>query len=201
VSRPGASPMRAFDPVRLGNAEADAWVAYYRREWAKFLRAAITMVRTGFALSWPRSIQGAWYVLRGNQLWAPFPENDVAGAQEQMRRFYTLICRIHHMRIDVDEAARLEIGWWRAHRELQHRTTYPDATEEGLVDALAALYAYVYAVPVEAVREAAAGRAQAMAVSDAWAAAGRDPASAALDEERAALVHGYTSLRAVVSDA
>ena len=190
--------MRAFDPVRLGNAEADAWVAYYRREWAKFLRAAITMVRTGFALSWPRSVQGAWYVLRGNQLWAPFPENDAAGAREQMRRFYTLVSRAHHQTYDVDEAARLEIGWWRAHRELQHRDVYPEATEEGLVDALAALYAHVYEVPVESVREAAAGRAKAMAVSDSWVAAGRDPASPALDEERAELIRGYTALRAAV---
>src|SRR5689334_13816772 len=29
------SPMRTFDPVRLGLHEADAWVTYYRREWRK----------------------------------------------------------------------------------------------------------------------------------------------------------------------
>jgi hypothetical protein len=37
-----------------------------------------------------------------------------------------------------------------------------------------------------------------MAVSDAWVAVGRDPRSPALDEERAALVRGYTALRAAV---
>lgn len=195
---PRRHPLRTFDPVRLGNAEADAWVAYYRHEWARFLRAAIAMVRTGFALSRPRSVQGAWYVLRGNQLWAPFPDNDAAGAREQMRRFYTLVSRIHHETYDIDEAARLEIEWWRVHRELQHRDAYPAATEEGLVDALAALYAHVYAVPVGSVREAAVGRAKAMAVSDAWVAAGRDPGSPALDEERAALIRGYAALRAAV---
>jgi hypothetical protein len=131
-----ASPMRSFDPVRLGNAEADAWVAYYQRQ--------------------------------------------------------------HHETFDIDEAARLEIGWWRAHRELQHRDAYPDATGEDLVDALAALYGHVYAVPVESVREAARGRAEAMAVSDAWGAAGRDPHSPALDAEREALVRGYTALLAAV---
>jgi hypothetical protein len=129
--------MRTFDPVRLGNAEADAWIAYYRREWLRFLRAAVAMVRTGFALSWPRSIHGAWYVLRGNQLWAPFPDNDAAGGQEQMRRFYTLISRIHRQTFDIAEATRLEIRWWRAHRELQHQEAHPDATQGRLVDALA----------------------------------------------------------------
>ena len=35
------SAMRTFDPVRIGRLETVAWVAYYRREWLKFLRAAV----------------------------------------------------------------------------------------------------------------------------------------------------------------
>lgn len=190
--------MRRFDPVRLGLAEADAWVAYYRREWVKFLRSAVAMVRIGFALRFPRSVQGAWYVLRGNQLWAPFPDNDPAGATAQMRKFYALISRVHGITFDVDAAAVKEIAWWRAHRELQHKDAYPDATNEDLVAALAALYAHVYGVPADAVEPAAAARAEAMAVSDAWVAAGRDPASPDLEAERKALVRGYTALRAAV---
>lgn len=190
--------MRTFDPDRLGNAEADAWIAYYRREWRVFLSAAINMVRYGFALSRARSIQGAWYVLRANQLWAPFPENDAAGARDYMLRFYKLVTRIHRETFDVDEAATLEIGWWRAHRELQHVDTYPHATPESLVDALAALYAHVYQVPADAVRAGAAGRAEAMRISDEWVAAGCDPASPALADERKALVEGYRALRQAV---
>jgi hypothetical protein len=190
--------MRTFDPVRLGSAEADAWVSYYQRRWFAVLRASIVMVRAGFALSWPRTVQGAWYVLRGNQLWAPFPDNDPDGAREQMRRFYALVHRIHRESFDVDEAARLEIGWWRAHREMQHGDAYPDATQERLVDALAALYAHLYAVPVGSVRAAAQGRADAMAVSDDWVAAGCDPRSPAIEAERQALVRGYAALRAAV---
>lgn len=193
--------MRSFDPVRLGRAEADAWVAYYQRRWFAFLRAAVAMVRIGFALSWPDSLRGAWYVLRANQAWAPFPEHDVGRAQALMCRFYALVSRVHRTTFDVGEAARLEIGWWRAHRELQHRGAYPSATEEQLVAALAALYAHVYGCAVESVRPGARGRARAMAISDAWVAAGRDPASPALDEERRALVDGYTALREAVARA
>ena len=47
-------------------------------------------------------------------------------------------------------------------------------------------------------RAAAQGRADAMAVSDDWVAAGRDPRSPAIEVERQALVRGYTALRAVV---
>ena len=195
--RPG-DPMRSFDPDRLGGAEADAWISYYQRRWWTFLRAAVAMVRIGFALPWPRDLQGAWLVLRANQLWAPFPDNDAAGALDRMRRFYALVARVHGTTFDVDEAARLEIGWWRAHRELQHRDAYPQATEERLVAAVAALYAHVYAVPVGSVERAAAGRAEAMAISDAWVAGGRDPDSPDLARERAALVRGYRDLRAAV---
>jgi hypothetical protein len=190
--------MRRFDPVRLGHAEADAWVAYYRRRWLAFLRAAIAMVRIGFALPFPRSLEGAWYVLRANQLWAPFPDNDPDGAIAEMRKFYTLVATTHDEVFDIKRAADLEVGWWRAHRELQHAERYPDATNEDLIGALAALYALVYSVPVASVEPAAAARAEAMAISDAWVAAGCDPASPAVDQEREALVRGYASLRAAV---
>ena len=76
---------RDFDPVALGNAECDAWVAYYRREWRPFLKAAVGMVRIGFGMPWPRTIQGAWYVLRANQVWAPYPDNDPTRARDFMR--------------------------------------------------------------------------------------------------------------------
>src|SRR5262245_18496138 len=71
-----SSPMRSFDADRLGGAEAGAWVAYYQRRWGAFLRSAVEMVRVGFALGPSRSLRGAWYVLKANQLWAPFPDND-----------------------------------------------------------------------------------------------------------------------------
>jgi hypothetical protein len=193
--------MRTFNPVRLGHYEADAWIAYYRRQWARFLVAAVGMVRNGFRLSPVKSVQGAWFVLKANQLWAPFPDNNPAGALGYMRRFYALVKRAHGETFNVDEAARLEIGWWRAHRELQHVDVYPSATEEALISALAYLYAYVYGVPVAAVRDAAAARAEAMNTSDKWVADGRDPNSPALVAERDALIRGYKLLRATVGPA
>jgi len=190
--------MRTFDPVRLGNAEADAWIAYYRRDWLTLLRAAVAMVRIGFALPFPRDIEGAWYVLRGNQLWAPFPNNNPTGARTQMRKFYALVTRTHHETFDIDVAADLEIGWWRAHRELQHRDRYPRATNASLVAAITSLYAHVYGVPAEVVEPAAEARADAMEISDAWVADGCDLRSPALDSERQALIRGYMALRAAV---
>jgi hypothetical protein len=193
------SPIRTFDPVRLGLYEADAWVAYYRRRWLAFGTAAIGMVRSGFDLGWVKSLPAAWYVLRANQLWAPFPDNDAAGAQAQMRKFYLLVARTHGATFDVDEAAAREIAWWRAHREHQHPDRYPHAADRRLlVQALADLYTHVYAAPAGAVVTAAEARAEAMDISDRWVAEGCDPRSPLIDAERRALVRGYAALRDAV---
>jgi hypothetical protein len=189
--------MRDFDPVRLGGYEADAWVNYYRRRWFAVLGASVGMVRAGFGMSWPRTLLGAWYVLRGNQKWAPLPDNDPDGAREAMRRFYALVVRSSGETFDVAEASRLEVEWWRVHRERQHA----DGGLDELTGAVAALYAHVYSVPVGAVREAARHRAVAMDISDRWVAAGRDPASPDVAAERAELIEGYRRLRAAVGAA
>lgn len=189
--------MRCFDPRRVGALECETWVTYYRREWWPFLRAAVAVVRHAFGLPWHKTLYGAWLVLRANQLWAP-RDNDPDGARRCMRRFYALVVNHHGESTDVAEAARLEVEWWRAHRELQHGRGQDDVDERALVDALVALYAHVYAVPPADVQLAAEQRALAMRHSDAWVAAGCREDSALVEQERAALVRSYAALLAAV---
>jgi hypothetical protein len=188
-------PHRAFDPRRLGSLETDAWVGYYRRDWPKVLRASVGLTRHMFGMSWPATLIGAWYVLRANQQWAPFPDNDPDAARATMHRFYGLVRRYHHERFEPARAAELEVEWWRVHRANQHGTGEEEAQ---LVDALAALYAYVYGVDPADVRVAAEQRALAMRHSDRWVQEGCDLGSGLIDEERAALVRSYASLLAAV---
>ncbi len=190
-----ANPMRSFDAERLGRAERDAWAAYYLRQWRRFLSAALLMVREGFGMGRARTLLAAWWVLRANQQWAPFPDNDPDAARASMTRFYALVRRAHGLDLDPPRAAELEVEWWRAHRAAQHD---PSLGSSELVDALTALYAYVYRAPAEAVREAARLRAEAMVVSDGWVAAGCDPTSPDLREEGDLLVRSYRSLLAAV---
>lgn len=195
----GAAPnaMRSFDARRVGELECRAWVAYYRRQWLVLLRASVGLTRHTFGLGWPATMRGAWLVLRANQLWAPYPDNDPDGARRCMRRFYALVAREHGEPFDVDEASRLEVEWWRVHREGQHGSS--EAADDGpLVDALAALYAHVYGVPVADVGNAARERALAMHHSDRWVSEGCDLGSGLLTEERAALVRSYAALLAAV---
>jgi hypothetical protein len=206
--------MRSFAPHRLGRFECDAWVTYYRHDWARFLPASIGMVHEGFKMPVHRTLQGAYLVLRANQLWAPYPDNDAAGAEATMRSFYALVARVHGIGIDPAEAARREVRWWGVHRELQHRPGIDELARaagedavgaadvlEGadeLTDALADLYAYVYDVAPDAVRPAGELRARAMVFSDLWVREGCDLGSPLLVEELTCLVRSYGSLLAAV---
>jgi hypothetical protein len=189
------SPMRNFDPRRVGTLECRVWECYYRRKWGRLLLASVGLVRAGFAMGWLRTFRGAWLVARANQLWAPYPDNDPAGAERCMRRFYALVAGAHGEAIDVDEAARREVEWWRVHRHVQRDGT---ADADALAGALGELYSFVYGVDTGDVQQAARLRADAMVVSDEWVAAGADPADPLLAEERALLVRSFAALLAAV---
>jgi hypothetical protein len=194
---PGArqrSGPRSFNPLQVGGLECDVWVAYYRREWARFLVRSVLLVRHAFGMDWIRTVHGAWLVLRANQLWAP-ATNDPAGARRCMRRFYTLLRLCYGEPGDPARAARLEVEWWAIHRAHQRGQLEDSAP---LVDALSALYAYAYRVDQAIVRLAAKLRAEAMDISDQWVEQGCDLASPLLAAERAALVRSYAALLTAV---
>lgn len=188
--------MRSFSPTALARLECDAWLAYYRRDWGRVLSASLGLVREGFGLRGVDAVRGAWWVLRANQRWAPYPDNDLAAARACMARFYGLVSRRGGTALDAGEAARLEVAWWQAHRAMQHGG--PTGLER-LTDAIAALYGHSYGVDVGAVRESARLRAAAMRVCDGWVAAGCDPASPVIADIESLLVRGYLGLRAAVS--
>jgi hypothetical protein len=186
-----------FDPVALGDVECDAWVHYYRHEWVPFLRDSLGLVSEGFGLGPRRTLVGAWLVLRANQVWAPYPDNDPDAAREYMRRFYALVVADGGLDLDPVEAARREVQWWHIHRAHQRED---QVTETELVDAVAHLYGYLYLVPEETVREAARLRVAAMALSDMWVDAGCSLTDHTLVEERRALIASYSALRAAIDE-
>jgi hypothetical protein len=194
--RAHVKPHRGFDPREVGALEAAAWIAYYRREWVAFLRAAVSLTPNTFGLPWPQTIYGAWLVLRANQLWAPYPDNDPDGARRAMERFYRLVAERHAEPFDTVRAADLEVEWWRVHRYHQREDAGGD--EQPLIAALGALYAYVYGVREVDVQVAAEQRALAMRYSDQWVEDGCHLDSPLIEQERAALVRSYAGLLAAV---
>jgi hypothetical protein len=190
--------MRSFDPRSVGKLECRAWETYYRRKWGAFLVASVGLVRAAFEMGWRDTLAGAWLVLRANQKWAPFPDNDPAAARRLMTSFYRRLAASEKASFDPVRAAELEVEWWRAHREAQHNGGPGSGSAEELIGALSNLYSYTYGVDPAGVREAAALRAKAMDVSDRWVAEGCDPEDPQLAEERALLVRSYASLLAAV---
>ena len=193
------APHRSLDPQRVAQHECAMWIAYYRREWMRFVRTALFGIHHVFGLPWLSTIRASWFLLRATQLWAPCPDNDPAAARRAMERFYRLLKQHSDEPFDPSEAARLEVEWWRIHRVHQHSNAVCDG--RALVDALAALYAYAFGVPETVVRIAAEQRALAMRYCDQWVEAGCDLESSLIAQKRAALVRSYASLAAAVQQA
>ena len=202
VSAGTPSRLRTFDPIRLADLEYRAWVGYYLRRWPQVLIASVGLVRAGFGMDWRRTLHGAWLVLRANQLWAPYPDNDPARARACMQRFYTLVRQAYGEPADPAKAAELEVDWWRVHREGQHGGGVHEIDDaqpaEELVQSLTRLYCYLYREPETALRPAAVHRARAMDLSDEWIRQDRQPDSRLLPLEHAALVRAYAALLAAV---
>jgi len=190
-----ASRPQSFDPSRVAGLECAAWVAYYQRRWLRLLVVAVTLVRAGLGMSWPRTMRAAWYMLRAIKLWAPLRDNDPPRAQAYMQRFYELVKTTCGQPRDPAGSARLEIEWWRVHRVAQQAAA--GASDE-LVDALARLYAFVFGVPESAVRPAAFHRCRAMEISDQWVTQGSRSDSPLIAWERTVLIRSYKALLAAV---
>ena len=184
-----------FDPVLVGHRECDAWVAYYRRDWARLMVASVGLVSAGFGMGRARTVAGAWHVFRANRSWSPYPDNHPKRARTCMRRFYGLVRLTYGEPSNPAKAAELEVDWWRVHRELQHD---PGRSPDELVEALVRLYTYLYGDPEAELRPAAAHRAKAMELSDQWVSEGCQPDSELLPLEHAALVRAYAALLAAV---
>ena len=192
-----AEPARSFDPGRAADLEYRAWTGYYRRDWPQVLAAFVALIRMGSGMDWHRTLRGAWLVLRAIQLWAPYPDNDPDGARACMRRFYVLVRLSYGAPASPAEAAKLEVDWWRVHRQAQYSMT-PGGAGDELVEAVTRLYCYLFGEPEAAVRPAAAHRAHAMSLSDQWVREGCLPGSPLLPLVRAALVRTYAALLAAV---
>ena len=80
-----------------------------------------------------------------------------------------------------------------------HAPARPVRPDDALVQALVALYAYVYSAPPATMIAAARHRVEAMDLSDAWVRAGCAKDDPLLTAERQALVASYTALRSAVS--
>lgn len=113
-----------------------------------------------------------------------------------MRRVYAMSQRRSKLGFDPAEAARLEVEWWRVHRGGQHGGA---ASSDELPEAVSRLYAYIYSIDVESVRESGRLRAEVMDICDRWVAQGCEMHSGLVPLIGNRLLRGYRSLHAAVA--
>lgn len=186
--------LTAFDPGKLARYEKENYVAYYQKRWLRLLRVSIRMVQEAYQFSLLQAIYGAYLIARAEIAFAPFPDNDVPLAEAYMRRFFIFLNRVHALKIDVENAAQIEVNWWIVHRNL-----FAEDENQELVEALARHLVVVYGIAESAAREAGYHRAQGMLYSDKWVRSGMDPDSPLLAQEEQALSQAYSVLRTALA--
>ncbi len=101
-----------------GNRASASMCSRCRRPRIRPPPRALSVTRHAFGLTWTQTLRAAWWVLRANQVWAPYPDNDPDAARRYMA-FYAPVGRVNGERIDPRAAAVLEVRWWHVHRTLQ----------------------------------------------------------------------------------
>ena len=150
---------RVFDPDRLAYLEVAGWRAYYDRAWSRMLWLLMKMEREQFGLSWPRAVQGAYYIVRASAAWVPL-DHDLRKVRRYLRKFYRLVVKHGSVEpFDPLKAADLELRYWHYNRELA-QTEYEE--DSPLVRSLAELHSVLFGHPLDAVRESARGRARSL---------------------------------------
>ena len=185
-----ASPdLRGVDPAKAGRLESTMWKSYYDGNYARlgWLTAELACGQYGF--SW---WDGGRISLSAARSAMFFRKNtDDPRCAPELEKYYTIIQRAVGGKFDVQEAARLELEWWKERR----RNVLP----QEYARTIAKLIAVTYGVPDESVLPGATMRAEAMAYRDAR----RDGKMTApdWDEVTRQLSEAYTSLKTSIAEA
>ena len=186
-------PGRLFDPRKVAYYETQNYIDYYLRRWPALAYISVSLTKELFDLSWGQAAYAASLVARAEFAFAP-KKHDLTVVEKYIRRFYEFIRKIHRESFDLDEVTRWEFKWWVVHREL-----FGLENNQPVAEALTNVYAALFQVEPERVREAAFYRAQAILYSDLWVLEGRELDSPRLAQEEEAFFKSYSALREVAA--
>lgn len=152
---------RDFDPDRLAVLELRMWKAYYRGQRLRLFALLIQANREQARVGWLRALLAAFWLAWAAVRFARSTGDYDRFAPAIARGYRTLGLPSH---VHPREVAHRELRWWVVRREMGLTSS------EAAGDAIAALYAALYAVPVDRVAEAGRLRGQAAEVRDRGAA-------------------------------
>jgi len=164
---PRTSHLRDFDPDEVARLETAMWRSYYEKQQVRLFNQLAELVRKQYNMPLVRSNRVAYHAAKAAFIFKDGKQrSDYEKALPNLVDFYGSVRDASDAPFDVNRAAILELEWWIIHRE---RARHP---EGDLANALAALQAEIYHVPVEKVMEHARLRAEAMRIRDTKAEAG-----------------------------
>lgn len=161
---PGPRTMREFDPHRLADLESRMWQAYYAKQNVRLFGLLVTMLHEQYHYSWATAAREGFHLARAAAVFGN-ARSDYDRVLPDLTNGYATARDWLHASFDPPAVARAELAWWVA-----RRVKGQDGPEH--VGALMAdEYAMLYAVPRDAVLEAATLRARAGKLRDTEAAA------------------------------
>ncbi|MEO8288665.1 MAG: hypothetical protein ABI670_19780 [Chloroflexota bacterium] len=147
-----------FDPDRLAYLEIAGLRAYYDHQWFRAFQLIIELMHEQFGLSWLRSVQAPYYVVRAMLAWAP-KDADKRTTHRYIRKFYRLAATYGRgATFDPVQAGNREYVYWDLHRK---RGIDPNSDVEPYVECLASLHTVIFGVGLDEARKSAVLRAQA----------------------------------------
>ena len=148
-----------FDPDRLAYLEVAGWRAYVEKKWLRLLWLVVSLAREQFGFSWPRAIQGAYYVTRASVIWKPV-EHDVPAVRRYLRKFYRLAAKHGKgFTFDPRQVGDLELKYWHVSR-LYSSTPYRD--DSPLIPVMAELHSAIFGVSSGEAWASAVGRTRSL---------------------------------------
>lgn len=157
-----------FEPDRLAALETAMWKAYYRRQGPRLFGLLVQALHEQAHASWIRALAASGLLTQAAV--------GFARSSGDYDRFAPTIGRAYRLLglppdVDAEQVARRELRWWVVRREIGLAA----GVEAG--DAITAMYATLYRVPVERVSEAGRLRGVAAEVRDRGAEADPDGAT------------------------
>jgi hypothetical protein len=186
---PRSADLRAFDPAAMAHLETAMWRDYY--DAALFYHLyEVSRLQFGFAPI--DSFRVALAAAEAAKTFQPTRSREAANAaMPPLVTYYRLLGPAAPAALDVEEAARLELDWWQARREVVGPRDY------GVTVAKVTALAYGKRPDDPGLIQSGIARAEAMAYRDAR---GQGMAEQDWAEIESRLLRAYRSLKTALAD-
>lgn len=147
-----------FDPTATAQSEYEFWRAHNDKDLPRLRAALESWTSELYGLEPEASAEAVAHLLEATQY---HDVRDWDAATKCAERYYAVIQDRTDLKFSPKRAGQLEVTWWRIHDKLEHKTN-----KTSLINAFVQLYAEVFGVPLDAVREMSELRVRATVEHD-----------------------------------